>query len=117
MAFDLAKPETYAAALAGVDRVYLLAPGGTVDVVSLAQPLIEAAAKQKAKVVLQTAIGVDSSDEIPFRKLELALIASGTPYVILRPNWFADNFHTYWIHGVKAGTIAQFRLAPANLPS
>jgi uncharacterized protein YbjT (DUF2867 family) len=38
--------------------------------------------------------------------VELALINSGTPYVILRPNWFADNFHSYWIHGVKSGTIA-----------
>lgn len=106
VAFDLAKPETYAKALEGVDRVYLLVPGGTVDVLGLAGPFVAAAAKQKAKVVLQTAIGVDSSDEIPFRKLELALINSGTPYVILRPNWFADNFHTYWISGVKAGTIA-----------
>ena len=106
VAFDLAKPETYSPALEGVDRAYLLVPGGHVDVEGLAKPFIATAAARKVKVVLQTAFGVDSSDDIPYRKVELALISSGTPYVIVRPNWFADNFHTYWVAGVKAGTIA-----------
>lgn len=106
VAFDLSNPETYGPALAGVDRAYVLAPGGTVNVEGLVKPFIAEAAKRKVKVVLQTAWGVDASDEIPFRKLELALINSGTPYVILRPNWFADNFHSYWIAGIKAGTIS-----------
>jgi uncharacterized protein YbjT (DUF2867 family) len=56
-------------------------------------------------VVLQSAIGVDADDDIPFRRLELLIERSGTPYVILRPNWFTDNFATYWGAGVQAGEI------------
>jgi uncharacterized protein YbjT (DUF2867 family) len=26
--------------------------------------------------------------------------------VILRPNWFADNFHTFWLPGIHHGVIA-----------
>ncbi len=106
VAFDLSKPGTYEKALEGVDRMYLLVPAGHVDVINLTKPLIAAAAARKIKVVLQTAWGVDADDNIPFRQVELALIKSGTPYAIVRPNWFADNFHNYWGHGVKAGVIA-----------
>lgn len=104
--FDLSKPTTYANALEGVDRAYLLVPTGHVDVLELTKPFIAAAAARKIKVVLQTAWGVDADDNIPFRQVELALINSGTPYVIVRPNWFSDNFKNYWGHGIKAGTIA-----------
>ena len=38
--------------------------------------------------------------EAPFRKLELALEASGLSYNIIRPNWFMQNFQTYWISGI-----------------
>ena len=106
VAFDLSKPATYANALEGVDRAYLLVPTGHVDVLELTKPFIAAAAAKKVKVVLQTAWGVDADDNIPFRQVELALIKSGTPYVIVRPNWFSDNFLNYWGHGIKAGTIA-----------
>ena len=106
VAFDISRPETYDKALDGVDRIYLLVPAGHVDVVGLTKPLIAAAAARKIKVVLQTAWGVDADDNIPYRQVELALIKSGTAHVIVRPNWFADNFHNYWGHGVKAGVIA-----------
>jgi uncharacterized protein YbjT (DUF2867 family) len=34
------------------------------------------------------------------------LAKSGAPYVILRPNWFADNFHTFWKAAIDHGQIA-----------
>jgi uncharacterized protein YbjT (DUF2867 family) len=104
--FDIADSSSCAAALEGVDRVYLLVPSGHLNVKELLIPFIEKAAAKKIKVVLQSVLGVDASDDIPYRQVELFLEKSGTPFVILRPNWFADNFHTYWIHGVKAGTVA-----------
>jgi uncharacterized protein YbjT (DUF2867 family) len=106
IAFDLADPANFDHALLGVDRMFLLVPGGTMNAVDLTAPVIKAAAARKIKVVFMSALGVDSDDNIPYRKIELALINSGTPHVILRPNWFADNFHGYWSHGVKSGTIA-----------
>jgi uncharacterized protein YbjT (DUF2867 family) len=103
--FDLDDPSTLEPALAGVDRIYALSPAGNVDPVTPLQPLIEAAAARGIKVVLQTAIGVDADDNIPFRRLELLLERSGAPFVILRPNWFTDNFATYWRAGVEQGEI------------
>jgi uncharacterized protein YbjT (DUF2867 family) len=102
---DLADPTTMEPALAGVDRIYALSPAGNIDPLTPLTPLIEAAAARGIKVVLQTAIGVDADDNIPFRRLELLLERSGAPYVILRPNWFADNFATYWGAGVRNGEI------------
>ncbi len=103
---DIANPSTIEAALKDVDRMYLLVPGGHLDVVGLTKPLIEAAARNRVKVVLQSVFGVDADDSIPYRQVELALIKSGAAHVILRPTWFSDNFHSYWSHGVKSGTIA-----------
>lgn len=102
---DLNDAATLAPALDGVDRIYALAPAGSVDPITPLKPVIEAAAKRGIKVVLQTAIGVDADDNIPFRQLELLLEKSGAPFVILRPNWFSDNFATYWQAGVEAGEI------------
>ncbi|GLK72847.1 SDR family oxidoreductase [Ancylobacter dichloromethanicus] len=104
--FDFARPD-FAAAFEGVDRAYVLLPGGYVNSRELLTPVIEAAAAREVKVVLQTALGVDADDSIPYRQVELALIASGAPYVILRPNWFTDNFLNFWKPGIDhAGAIA-----------
>ena len=96
---DFANPATFGAALAGVDAAYLVIPTGTADPLSLGG-FIEAAAAKGVKLVLQTAMGVDASEDIPYRKLERLLENSGAPYVVLRPNWFFDNFHSYWLKGI-----------------
>ena len=46
--------------------------------------------------------GVEADDSIPYRQVEIALFEkSGVPFVILRPNWFADNFHIFWKAGIR----------------
>jgi uncharacterized protein YbjT (DUF2867 family) len=106
VALDLADAATFPPALEDVDRIYMLVPGGNADEDRLISPLIELAAQRRLKIVLQTAIGVDAADDIPFRQAELLLETSGAPFAILRPNWFADNFHTWWRAGVRSGVIA-----------
>lgn len=106
VAFDFSNPGTFASALDEVDRVYLLMPAGYMNVEALLLPFVEAAANRNVKVVFQSVIGVDADDSIPYRKVEIALDASGVPYVILRPNWFSDNFHTFWKPGLDHGQIA-----------
>jgi uncharacterized protein YbjT (DUF2867 family) len=101
--FDYSDPSTFATALDGVDRVFVMLAAGYTDPVAMLSPIVEAAAAHGAKVVLMTALGVDADDAIPYRQVELKLIKSGTPYIILRPSWFADNFHTFWKGGVSAG--------------
>jgi len=78
-----------------VDRAYVMLPTGYVNVKELLLPVIQAAAERRVKVVFQSVFGVDADDSIPYRQVEIALEKSGTPYVILRPNWFSDNFHTF----------------------
>lgn len=104
--FDYGHSPTHDAAFAGVDRAYVMLPAGNVESQAMLLPVIEGLAARKVKVVLQTALGVDADDSIPYRQVELALARSGTPYVILRPNWFADNFHTFWLGGILQGQMA-----------
>ncbi len=104
--FDYADPSTFAAAFEDVDRTYLMLASGYVQVKDLLLPVIEAAKARGVKVVMQSVFGVDADDSIPYRQVEIALEQSGLPHVILRPNWFADNFHTFWKAGVTAGEIA-----------
>lgn len=106
VAVDIDDPSTLARAFEGVDRVFLLAPTGSLDITGRLLPVIEAAVARKVKVVLMTALGVDADEAIPYRQVELALERSGTPFVIVRPNWFADNFHTFWKPGIDHGVIA-----------
>ncbi|MBY8083249.1 SDR family oxidoreductase [Vibrio fluvialis] len=103
--FDFADPTTFDAAFDGVDRAYVMLPGGYVESKALLEPVIQAAAERNVKVVFQSVLGVDADDSIPYRQVEIALGNSGVPYVILRPNWFADNFHTYWKAGIDQGVI------------
>jgi len=104
--FDYADEKSYHAAFEGVDRAFVMLPSGYTNTVAYLQPVIQAAADRRVKVVLQTAMGVDADDKIPYRQVELFLIRTGIPFVILRPNWFADNFHNFWLEDITRGRIA-----------
>jgi uncharacterized protein YbjT (DUF2867 family) len=89
------------AAFAGVDQAFLMAPPGYTNQDQLLIPVIEAAQKHGLKkVVLMTAMGANADPEAPLRKAEIALEQSGLPYNIIRPNWFMQNFNTFWIQGI-----------------
>ncbi len=105
VAFDIAAPD-FDAVFAGVDRLYLLLPGGHLAITELLLPIVAAAAERGVKIVFQSVFGVDADDSIPYRQVEIAIEKSGTPYVILRPNWFSDNFLNYWKAGIDHGVIA-----------
>jgi uncharacterized protein YbjT (DUF2867 family) len=95
-------------AMTGADAAFLLAPPGHINQDELLLPLIDAARAQGLrKVVLMSAMGANADDHAPLRKAERHLEASGLPYNILRPNWFMQNFHTFWLHGI----VTQGRIA------
>jgi len=102
---DLANPATFAAAFDGVGRAYVLAPTGNTNVVGMLTPILDAAIERGVKVVLQTAMGVDADDSIPFRQVELKLERASIAHVILRPNWFTDNLRSYWARDIREGVI------------
>lgn len=100
--FDYLDPTTYAAALDGVTRLFILSPPGHPDAHALSASFLEqvSAIPSVERIVTMTAQGIDVDPSIPLRKLELAVEATGKSFVHLRPTWFAQNFHTYWGHGI-----------------
>lgn len=98
---DLATGEGIAQAFEGVDRAFVLAPPGYADHYKLLSPLVAEARRRKLdKVVLMTAMGANAADT-PFRRVEQELEGSGLRYNIIRPNWFMQNFNTFWLAGIR----------------
>lgn len=92
-----------AAAFAGVSRAFLLSPPGFTNQDELMIPLVDAAkAAGVAKIVLMTAMGANADENSPMRKAERHLEKSGLAYNIVRPNWFMQNFNSYWIASILA---------------
>jgi len=99
---DALNPKSGPEILSKVDAAFFLSPPGYTNQYEILAPWIEKAKEVKLKkVVLMTAMGVEHAPpEAPFRKTELLLEASGLNWNIIRPNWFAQNFNTFWISGI-----------------
>jgi uncharacterized protein YbjT (DUF2867 family) len=104
---DLVSQAGLKAAFEGIDRAFFLSPPGHANHEALLAPLIdEAKARGLKKVVLMTAMGANADENAPMRKAERRLEASGLAYNIVRPNWFMQNFNTFWLPGIRtAGQI------------
>ena len=104
---DLRNHEGLRTAFNGVDRAFFLSPPGYTNQDVLLTPLIdEAKARGLKKVVLMSAMGANADENAPLRKVERRLEASGLAYNIIRPNWFMQNFNTFWLQGIRsAGQI------------
>jgi len=89
-------------AFEGVGKAFFLSPPGYTNQDVILGRLIDRAARNRLeRVVLMTAMGADASDEIPLRKAELQLLRSSVPATIIRPNWFMQNFDSYWSRGIR----------------
>ncbi len=98
---DLTDRATIAPAFAGADKAFLLSPPGYANQDQLLIPLIDQARHQGLrKVVLMTAMGANADPTSPMRKAEVHLEQSGLSYNIIRPNWFMQNFNTFWLPGI-----------------
>lgn len=98
---DLVRGEGIEEGLRGVDGAFVMAPAGYTNQDVLLGPVFSTAARLGVpKVVLMSAMGADASDEVPLRKAELLLEHSGVAWNVIRPNWFMQNFHTYWLQGI-----------------
>ncbi len=104
---NLITKEGMKTAFDGVSRAFLLSPPGHTNQHELMRPVIGMAQEKKLnKVVLMTAMGANADDTSPMRKAEMQLENAGIPYNIIRPNWFMQNFHTFWMDGIlKQGKI------------
>lgn len=104
---DLVSQTGLATAFDNIEKVFILSPPGYTNQDELLSPLINKAIEKKLKkVVLMTAMGVNANPEAPMRKVEILLENSGLNYNIIRPNWFMQNFNSYWLDGIlKDGKI------------
>lgn len=100
--FDLEDGGTFKAALEGVDRLFVMAPPGHAKADLLLAPFLDAALPRIRRVVTMSASGVEASDQIPLRKVELTVERSNAAWTHLRPTWFMQNFHTVWLPGIQA---------------
>src|SRR3989441_4126768 len=91
--FDLERPETFAVALDGVDRVFLIARPGDDHADRVAFPLIDEMKRREVRHVVDlSAMGVETRDDIALRKVERYLEDSGIGFTHLRPNFFMQIF-------------------------
>lgn len=98
---DLETMEGLKEAFQDTDRAFFLSPAGYLDQYKLLSPLIrEAKNKNLEKVVLMSVMGVNLIESSPLRRAEVELENSGLNYNIIRPNWFMQNFNTFWIQGI-----------------
>jgi uncharacterized protein YbjT (DUF2867 family) len=99
---DLATGQGIDEAVAGADAAFLLSPPGYTNQQALLGPVIVAAQRHGVKkVVLMTAMGADADPNGEMRRTELQLERSGLAWNVIRPNWFMQNFHTFWMAGIQ----------------
>jgi uncharacterized protein YbjT (DUF2867 family) len=93
--FDYEKPETYQAALNGVEGVLLMAPPMDPFSDKKLIPFMDAAKLAGVKnMVMISALGIDQAPESGLYKIEKHLEGLGLAHAIVRPNFFMDNFTT-----------------------
>lgn len=112
---DLVNRSGFVDALAGVDSMFAFAPPGFVNQDELLAPLFAAARTYGVKkIVFMSAMGANADPSAPLRKAELALEQSGVAWNVIRPNWFMQNFHTFWLHGIVTANAIQLPTGDAK---
>jgi len=121
---DLDRPETFGAALAGVDRLFLLT-GYTVAMLTQSKTLVDAASKAGVEHVVHLGVFADWDTTDPHftwhQLVETYIKASGMAWTNLHPNMFMENLHfmfdaqkqvvtTFW-HGNRMGWTAASDIA------
>ncbi|HZG05406.1 MAG TPA: NmrA family NAD(P)-binding protein [Streptomyces sp.] len=90
--FDWGDPATHAPALAGVGRVYLVAPVGVADPVPLVEPFLDRALRAGVRRVVLLGSSAVAAGDPGLGEVE-ALVRSAVPeWAVLKPSWFMQNF-------------------------
>ncbi|MEO8550258.1 MAG: NAD(P)H-binding protein [Kofleriaceae bacterium] len=110
-AFSWQDRATHAAALAGVDAVYVIPPELVENPTELTAPVLEAAARARVqRIVLVSSLGLAVPGEPAASgrlALERQITSSGLAWTLLRPSGFMQNFSEGFLApGVQQGALA-----------
>ncbi|HEY5631036.1 MAG TPA: SDR family oxidoreductase [Nitrososphaeraceae archaeon] len=102
---DYNKPDTLSSALRGIDKLFLLTPFQS-NMVDLTSNLVNEAKNAGVKyIVKQSVLGADAEPAITpsrlHRQAEKVIEESGIPFTFLRPNFFMQNFVTFYSNFIK----------------
>jgi len=101
-AFDFEDPGTWSAALAGVDRLFLLRPPAIADVQTHLFPMIDQAMDAGVRhIVFLSLQGVQFNTATPHHAVEKHLKARRAPFTFLRPNFFMQNLSTTYRDDIR----------------
>ena len=102
-AFDFADRGTWARALAGVDRVFLIVPPTVSDVGRTIIPFIDQAMEEAGvrQIVFLSAPGVRFDTRSPHHFVEQYLKRTRAPHTILRPNVFLQTLSTLYRDDIR----------------
>src|SRR5580658_6492057 len=106
--FDWDDPGTYAPALHGVNRVYLLGPVMRTDFADQVSVFLDQAeAAGASHITYLSAYGTESAPpETAMRRVELDLLGRpGLTHAILRPAWFMQNFSETFLKPIGGAIV------------
>ncbi|MGB3337385.1 MAG: NAD(P)H-binding protein [Devosia sp.] len=90
--FDWAAPETHIEAFEGIGAVYLVAPPGAVDPLSVMLPFLQQALQSGVtRFVLLSASSLEEGGPM-MGQVHAWLRRNAPSWVVLRPTWFMQNF-------------------------
>jgi anti-sigma regulatory factor (Ser/Thr protein kinase) len=90
--FDWADPATYGPAVAGVDRVYLVAPIGVADPAPMVEPFLGGALSSGVRRVVLLSSSAVSEGASGLGALHRMVSATVPEWAVLRASWFMQNF-------------------------
>ena len=102
--FDFEDPATYAPALSGVRRLFLMRPPALSDTERYVNPVIDAAkAADVEQIVFLSLLGAEKNPVVPHRHVEKYLEASNVAWTFLRASFFMQNLSTTHRDDIRDG--------------
>lgn len=90
--FDWSDPDTHGPAVAGVDRIYLVAPVGVADPVPMVEPFLAGALRAGVRRVVLLSSSAIPEGAPGLGTLHRIVRATVPEWTVLRPSWFMQNF-------------------------
>lgn len=105
--FDWHDPSNHAAAVAGIERMYLVAPIGVADPEPIVRPFVELAVAQGLRRVVLLSSSATAPSDSGLGALHRLVTELAPEWAVLRPSWFMTNFvgdHPV-ARGLRCGTV------------